>query len=335
LPATASFGHEKKSEMRAIHVEQFGDPEVMRLGEAPQPAPEPGQVLVRIHAAGVNPVDTYIRSGNYATKPPLPYTPGADGAGVIERVGADVRSLAPGDRVYVGGSVSGTYAELALCNASQAHPLPAAISFEQGAALGIPYATACRALFQKGAARPGETVLIHGATGGVGLAAVQWARAHGLRVLATGGSAEGRALAAREGAHAVFDHKAAGYEREILSATDGNGVNLIIEMLANVNLGRDLEMLAPFGRVVIVGNRGRIEIDPRDAMKRDAEIRAMVLFNAPPAELDSIHAAIFAGLENGTLRPVISRRFPLAEAAAAHRTILDSTATGKIILMVD
>src|SRR5438067_6946880 len=239
--------------MKAIRIEQFGEPEVMRLADLSEPQPAADQVLVRLRAIGINPVDTYIRAGRYARKPGLPYTPGSDGAGEVEAVGENVTRFKKGDRVYLSGSVSGTYAELALCKPEDVHPLPDNTRFEQGAALGVPYATAYRALFFRGAARAGETVLVHGATGGVGTAALQLARAAGLRVLGTGGTDEGRKLAHEQGAHGVFDHHASDYVEQILRATDGHGVDLILEMLANVNLGKDLTMLAKHGRVVVIG----------------------------------------------------------------------------------
>jgi len=163
------------------------DPEVLRLEEVPTPRPGNGQVLVRMHAIGVNPVDTYIRSGSYPQKPALPYTPGNDGAGVVDQIGKDVTRFKSGDRVYIARSISGTYAEFALCDESQVHPLPPNVSFAQGAAMGTPYATAYRGLFQRAQAKPGEAVLIHGASGGVGTATVQLARARGLRVFGTAG----------------------------------------------------------------------------------------------------------------------------------------------------
>src|SRR5215510_16268579 len=174
--------------MKAIRVHEFGGPEVLRLEEVPTPQVGPGDVLVQMHAVGVNPVETYIRGGTYARLPDLPYTPGNDGAGVIEQIGRDVEQCKPGDRVYIAGSISGTYAEFALCKKQQVHPLPANASFAQGAAMGTPYATAYRGLLQRADAKPGETVLVHGATGGVGTAAVQLARARGLRVFGTGGT---------------------------------------------------------------------------------------------------------------------------------------------------
>lgn len=318
--------------MKAISVEQFGEPEVMKLVELPQPQPSAGQVLVRMHAAGVNPVETYIRAGTYPRKPALPFTPGNDGAGVVEQVGDDVK-LRPGDRVYTAGSISGTYAEYALCNATHVHPLPANVPFAQGAAVGTPFATAYRGLFQRAQAKPGETVLIHGASGGVGTAAVQLARAGGLRVLGTAGSERGRELVREQGAHDVFDHRAPDYLAQVMNATAGRGVDVVLEMLANVNLGKDLTILAPRGRVVVIGNRGRVEIDARETMSRDADIRGMVLPNTPAAEMASIHAALVAGLENGTLRPVIGQELPLAEAPQAHRAVMEPGAFGKIVLV--
>jgi NADPH2:quinone reductase len=320
--------------MKAIRVHEFGGPEVLRLEEVPTPQPSPGEMLVRVHAIGVNPVETYIRAGTYARLPELPYTPGNDGAGVVEQVGPDVNEYKPGDRVYTGGSLTGsTYAEFALCETAQVHRLPENVSFAQGAAMGTPYATAYRGLFQRADAKSGETVLVHGASGGVGTAAVQLARARGLRVFGTASSDEGRRLAREQGAHEVFDHRAPDHFEQIMNATGGRGVDVIVELLANVNLWKDLTILAKGGRVAIIGSRGRVEIDPRDAMQRDIDLRGMVLPNTPPAQMASIHAALVAGLENGTLRPVIGKEFPLAEAAQAHRAIMEPGALGKIVLV--
>lgn len=319
--------------MKAICVHEFGGPEVLRLQEAPMPQPGPGEVVVRMHAAGVNPVETYIRAGTYARLPELPYTPGNDGAGVVEQVGSDVTEFKAGDHVYTSGSISGTYAESALCKKEQVHPLPANVSFAQGAAMGTPYATAYRGLLQRAEAKPGETVLVHGASGGVGTAAVQLARARGLRVFGTAGSDDGINLTRQQGAHEVFDHRAPDHFEQIMKATGRHGVDVIVEMLANVNLGKDLTILAKGGRVVIIGSRGPVEIDPRNTMQRDADVRGMTLPNTPPAELASIHAALVAGLENGTLRPVIGKEFPLSDAAKAHRAVMEPGALGKIVLV--
>jgi NADPH2:quinone reductase len=216
---------------------------------------------------------------------------------------------------------------------AQAHPLVDGFSFADGAALGVPFTTAYRALFHRAQARPGETVLVHGASGGVGTAAVQLARARGLRVIATAGTDEGLALVRDLGAHDVVSHREAGYEDRIRALTGGRGVDVIIEMLANVNLDRDLTLLAGRGRVAIVGNRGRIEIDPRQAMSRDAAIVGMALANTTPDEVREIHAAIIAGLANGTLKPIIREKLPLAEAPHAHERVLKAGAYGKIVLV--
>lgn len=319
--------------MKAIRVHEFGGPEMLRVEEVPEPSPKAGQVLVRVRAAGVNPVDTYIRSGLHAVRPPLPYTPGLDAAGEVEAVGESVTRLRVGQRVYTAGSLTGTYAELVLCEESQCHQLPERVSFAQGAGVFTPYATAYRALFNRAAARPGETVFVHGASGGVGTAAVQLARAAGLRVYGTAGTKEGCRLVVEQGAHEALDHRALDYLERLNELTGGRGVDVILEMLANVNLDRDLGMLSKGGRVVVVGSRGTVEINPRQLMTRDAAILGLTLFNASPQELDGIHAALGAGLEAGTLRPVVGRELPLAEAARAHEEVLKPGSYGKIVLI--
>jgi NADPH2:quinone reductase len=319
--------------MKAIVVHKFGGPEELKLEEIPTPKPAAGQVLVRIHGAGVNPYDTYMRAGTYAVKPPLPYTPGSDGAGVIEAVGDGVKKVKPGDRVYTAKTLTGAYAEYALALEEQVHSLPQRISFGQGAGVWVPYGTAYHALYHSAEAHAGETVLVHGASGGVGSAAVQMGRAIGLTVLGTAGTQKGMDLAKREGAHQVFDHSKAGYQEDILKATGGRGVDIVLEMLANVNLAADLKLLATNGRVIIIGNRGEITINPRDLMLRRASARGFTLWGITTSEENEIHAGLVAGLENGTLRPVVGKEMPLAEAARAHKEILEPGASGKIVLI--
>ncbi len=318
--------------MKAIRVREFGDPEVMHLEEVPDLQPDPGQVVVRVNAIGVNPVDTYIRAGTYL-KPVLPYTPGLDAAGIVECIGTGVTRIKAGDRVYTAGTISGAYAEQVLCSESQVHPLPERISDAQGAALGVPYATAYRALFQRARAIPGESVLIHGASGGVGIAAVQLARSAGIKVIGTAGTAKGRELALGQGAQHLLDHREPAYLEQVPALTNGRGVDVILEMLANVNLDKDLKVLAKGGRIVVIGNRGTVEIDPRNGMGCDAAILCMSLFNASEPELASIHAALIAGLESGVLRPVVSQTMPLADAPRAHHAVIESSTYGKIVLV--
>lgn len=319
--------------MKAIRVFETGGPEVLQLADVPDPRPGAGQVLVRLHAIGVNPVETYIRSGKYGIPPSLPYTPGTDGAGVVEEVGPGITRWPRGARVYTAGTVTGAYAQMAICTENQVHPLPDRVSFEQGAAVNIPYATAYRALFQRAKGVPGETALVHGASGGVGVAAVQIARSAGLRVIGTVGTERAHKMVLEHGAHHVVSHISPDYLQEILRLTGGRGVDIVVEMLANVNLGKDLTVLARRGRVVVVGSRGTVEINPRDAMSRDLVILGMVLFNTPADELVSIHSALVAGLENGTLRPVVGQKILLAEAPRAHQAVMEPGAFGKVVLI--
>jgi NADPH2:quinone reductase len=318
--------------MRAIVVKEFGAPEVMQVEEVPDAIPGPGQVLIRVHAVGVNPVEAYIRAGTYARKPNLPYIPGSDVGGTVEKVGPNVTTFKPGDRVYTQGA-SGGYAQLLVCDEALAHPLPERVSFAQGAALGVPYSTAWRALFIRARARAGETLLVHGASGGVGTAAVELGRSHGLRVIGTAGTAEGLTLAREHGAHHVLNHRDANYLQQVMPLTGNAGVDVVLEMLANVNLDNDLDVLARNGRIVVIGNRGRVEIDPRKAMARDGAILGMTLFNVTPDESREIHAGLVAGLANGTLNPVVGKEFPLAEAVKAHIAVMESGAYGKIVLV--
>ena len=318
--------------MKAIRVHELGDPEVMQLQEVPDPQPSVREVLVQVKAIGVNPVDTYIRSGLFG-KRPLPYTPGMDAAGIVEAIGDGVSRVKVGDRVYTTDTISGAYAEKVLCHEQQVHSLPESISYAQGAAVPVPYATAYRALFHRAMAIPGEVVLIHGASGGVGVAAVQLAKASGMKIIGTMGTEEGRRLVTSQGADWVLDHHACDHLEEALALTDGRGVDVILEMLANVNLGRDLEILAAGGRVVAIGSRGTVEIDPRDTMSRDASILGMSLINTSESENKSIHAALVAGLENGTLRPLVGQELALRQAPQAHRTVIEGSAYGKIVLI--
>jgi NADPH:quinone reductase len=320
--------------MQAIIVKQFGAPEMMKLEEISVPQPDANQVLIKVIASGVNPVDTYIRSGTYATVPNLPYTPGKDAAGIVEAVGANITKFKVGDRVYTADSVSGTYAEFVVCKENQVGHLPENVSFEQGAGVFVPYATSYRGLFQKAKAKSGETVLIHGASGGVGIAAVQWTKNAGLKVIGTASSEEGKQLVKEQGADFVFDHSDENNLQQILEVTDGKGVDVILEMLANVNLVKDFDVLAKYGRIVVIGNRGSLEFNPRLTMGKDATIYGMALFNFSTEEEAEIHQEIYRGLSEGFLNPIVGKTFSLSEAAQAHYEVIESKAFGKIVLEV-
>lgn len=320
--------------MKAICVHSFGEPEVLQLQPVDELLPSSDQVLIKIKAIGVNPVDTYIRSGIYPLKPVLPYTPGFDAAGIVHAVGRDVKHYQVGQRVFLTGSLSGCYAEYALCSEAQIHPLPDQVTFSQGAAVGIPYGAAYYALWFRARAVPGETVLVHGASGAVGIAAIQLARAAGMYVIGSAGSDAGRNLIGELGAHAVLDHTITDYLDDLVDLTCHQGVDVILEMLANVNLDKDLKVLAKHGRVVVIGSRGEVSINPRDMMGRDAAILGMSLFNADAAQKRQIYAAVGAGLQNGTLNPIVGKTFALSQAAEAHRAVLQPGAYGKTVLVV-
>ncbi|MCK5913783.1 MAG: NADPH:quinone reductase, partial [Desulfuromusa sp.] len=261
--------------MKAIRVHTFGDPEVMKPEDIQELTPTANQLKIEVKAIGVNPVDTYIRAGVYPIKPDLPYTPGKDAAGIITEIGSNVKNRKVGERVYVCGCQSGSYAQQLLCDEDQAYILPENCSFSTGAALGVPYSTAFIALNLRAQAAAGEIVLIHGASGAVGLAAIQIAKSIGLRVIGTAGTEQGLKLLWNQGVIAALNHNQDNYLNSVNDLTAGVGVDIILEMLANVNLDNDLKLLAPNGRVVIIGSRGTIEIDPRDTMGKNTSILGM------------------------------------------------------------
>ncbi|XP_049663541.1 quinone oxidoreductase isoform X2 [Accipiter gentilis] len=321
--------------MRAVRVFEFGGPEVLKLqSDVLIPVPKENQVLIQVHACGVNPVETYIRSGNHARKPALPYSPGSDVAGVIESVGEHVTAFKKGDRVFTTGTISGGYADYAVAAANRVFPLSDKLDFRQGAAIGIPYFTAYRALFQKGRAKAGESVLVHGASGGVGIATCQIARACGLKVLGTAGTKEGMNIVLRNGAHQVFNHREANYIDKIKEHTGMEGVDIIIEMLSNVNLATDLQLLSYGGRVMVVGSRGPIEINPRDTMSKESSIIGVSLFLETEEERHECAAALLDGIEAGWLKPIVGSEYPLEKVVKAHEDIIHSSgARGKMVLL--
>jgi len=323
--------------MKAIRAHFFGGPEVLQLEELDDPVPGDGEVVVDVYAAGVNPADTYMRNGSYAIVPELPYIPGGDAGGVISAVGVGVEGHSVGDRVFVGTALSfdltGCYAEKVKRKANEVMPLPEGVSFAEATAFGVSYTTAHYALFERGGAIAGETVFIHGATGSVGTSAIQLAKRAGLMVIGSGGTTNGLDLIRAEGADHVVDHSKERYIDEVTQLTGGNGPELILEMLANVNLAVDMDLAAKFGRIVIIGNRGEITINPRVAMMKELDIRGIALWNASAEQVALMMEDILNGAAEGKIRPIIGRQMPLAEAAVAHVTVLEPGAYGKIVLV--
>lgn len=318
--------------MKAMQIQEYGPASALALAEAPQPTLAANQVLVKVGAAGVNPVDTYIRSGTNNYTANFPHTPGSDGAGTITAIGSDVTEFAVGQRVYFSRNLSGSSAEYCVCATTHTYPLADALSFEEGACVGIPYTTAHRALFGRANAKTGDKVLVHGATGAVGIATVQLALAAGMDVVASAGTEDGAKLLREQGVETVIMHNEADHLASFQSLP--TGFDVIIEMLANHNLDQDLKALAFGGRVAVVGNRGTVEINPRDLMARDAAVFGVALANVKPAELALISKALKPLFEKGVLKPVIRRTYELTELAQAHEDVLKSGALGNLVVRV-
>lgn len=325
--------------MKAIQVNEFGGPEVLQVVEIPEPVPGAREVRVRVHAAGVNPNEAYARTGTYgAYIPELPYTPGFDGAGVVDALGEDVTHIKVGDRVYIGGFMAvrntGTYAEKVVVDAASVHPLTDELSFEQGAALGIPGLAAYQAIVLRGQVTEQDTVFIHGGSGAVGLTAIQIAKAIGAKVVASSSTEEGRKLIRALGADAAINHVRDGQHDEIMAATDGLGPTVIVEMLANHNLDTDMEIARNEGRIVILGSRGKIEIDPRHTMTKGLDILGMSAINLDADATYAAYQALTELVNEGEILPLVGDVLPLEEARHAHEIILTKKGNGKLVLRI-
>jgi NADPH2:quinone reductase len=323
--------------VKAIRAHSFGGPEVLQLETVDDPVAGPGEVVVEVRAAGVNPADTYMRSGTYAIRPDLPYTPGGDAGGVIAAIGPDVTEHRVGDRVFVGTTLSfdltGCYAEKVKRKATDVLSLPEEVSFAEAATFGVSYPTAHYALFERGGARAGETVFIHGASGSVGTSAIQLAKRAGLRVVGSAGTSKGLELVRAEGADHAVNHAEPGYMQDVHRLLGGRGPELILEMLANVNLAADMELAAKYGRIIVIGNRGEITVNPRVAMMKELDIRGIALWNATAAQVKPMMRDILVGVAEKALRPVVGREMPLSDAAAAHIAVLERGVGGKLVLI--
>lgn len=321
--------------MRAAQINDYGPASKLNVVEVDTPSITEDQLLVKIGAAGVNPVDTYIRTGtnNYSTT--FPHTPGLDGSGTVVQVGGNVSEFKEGDRVYFNRNLTGSAAEYAVCSPTHTFALADSVSFNEGACLGIPYTTAYRALFDRANAKAGQRVLIHGGTGAVGIAAVQLALAAGLDVVASTSTTAGEALLKEQGVQQVIKHNDVEHLVPFQTTppfNESNGFDIIIEMLANQNLDQDLKTLNPGGRVIIVGNRGTVEINPRDLMARDAAVLGMSIPNIDLAGLKRIAKAIQPLLQAKLLKPVVRKTYSLEELPQAHEDVLESGALGNLVI---
>lgn len=314
--------------MRAIQVTKFGGPQVLQECRLPVPKVTPGKVLVRVKAAGVNPIDTYIREGKFPPSFVLPYTPGKDGAGIVEEVSEGVDHLQKGDKVFFcckdSSNVHGSYAQYSLLNATDVWPLPENLNFQQGACLGIPYLTAYRALMIKAKLTSNKVVMVHGASGSVGTAAVQIAKHFNAKVVGTAGTQTGLQVVKQVGADLAVCHRDKDYLNSILKWTDGRGVDIILEMLANVNLPGDFNIVAKDGLILVIGSRGTVEIDPRCLMMKESAVMGVGLMSATPEEWQSMAQNVVQGAEEGWIKPVMDRLYPLTGAKAAHHDMINS-----------
>lgn len=322
--------------MKAVQFHRFGGPEVLQLDDVPDPVPGPDDVVIQVRSAGVNPADTYMRNGTYRVQPSLPCVPGGDAAGDVVAIGDNVTGLSIGDRVFTGVAMglafTGCYAELVKRRALHVRPIPHTISYSEATTFGVSYPTAHYALFARGGAQSGETLFIHGASGSVGTCAIQLAKRAGLKVIGSAGSQSGVQLVLDEGADHAVDHSKLGYFDDVRAACPGDGPDLILEMLANVNLAADMEIAAQRARIIVIGNRGEIQINPRMAMMKELDIRGIMLWNASQHQLDAVMTDLVTAATEGALGPRVGREFPLSEVAQAHELVLQNGNAGKIVL---
>ena len=321
--------------MKAIIFKQLGGPEVLEPQDIPKPEIRPGKVLVKNHAIGINFADTLFRQGQYVSTPKLPDTPGMEASGVVEAVGDGVENLKPGARVaYLGIKA---YAEYGLASAAQVIPLPDYISFEQGAAFPIQTLTAYHMLHTAHRTTPGQTVLVHSAAGGVGVVAVQLAKAAGARVIGTVSSAGKAEVVKSFGADAVVNYATGDFSAEVLKLTNNRGVDLILDAVGEPTLKPGLRCLAPFGHLILFGRAGGIP-EPLNLMalfEKSLKVSGFVLYTVsaqPKLMRDSLEAC-FKLMQEGKLRLLIGESFPLAQAAEAHRKMESRQSTGKLLLI--
>lgn len=324
--------------MRAIRVAEHGGPEVLKVEkDVPVPEPKSNEVLLKVASVGINPMDAYIRAGHFPPPmlPPKPYTPGGDCCGTVEAVGNEVTKFKAGDRVYT-AYANGSYAEYTTVAEAFTFPMTDSITLKQGAAIGSPYFTAYRGFHMRGQAKPGESVLIHGASGAVGSAATQIARAWGCRVFGTAGTADGLKSIKDNGCCLALNHRDKDYVDKIKEETGGVGVDLILEMKADANLEKDINLLAPGGRVVVFGAQGPTQVTPLTFALKEIDVRGVNMGNLKEADCHQVASCLMAGMETGWVKPVVGQEFSLEDASKSHIEVLSHAAgtKGKIILVI-
>lgn len=326
--------------MRAVVCREYGPPERLEVVERESPAPGKGQVLVAVQAAGVNFPDTLIIQGKYQVQPPLPFTPGSDVAGVVRTVGAGVESLRAGDRVMgFTGAGGGGFAEEAICDARNVVPIPAGVEFVTAAAFGLTYSTSYYALKDRGHLRPGETLLVLGAAGGVGLAAVELGHVMGARVIAAASSDEKLAVCRRYGADEVINYASEDLRERIKALTSGAGVDVVFDPVGGAYAEPALRGMGWEGRYLVIGfAAGEIPRIPLNLPLLKGYSIVGVFWGSfvarEPARNAENLRTLLAWLADGTIKPLVSATYPLEEVAQALNDILQRRVIGKVVLVV-
>ena len=323
--------------MRAMTVTEWCEPAGMRLSDLPDPEAKPGQVAIDVRAIGCNFFDILMVQGKYQVRPPLPFAPGGEVAGTVRAVGRGVSHVRRGDRVFAMLGWGG-YATVAIAPADAVVKMPPSMSFEHGAAFGVVYQTSYFALVHRVALRAGETLLVHAAAGGVGLAAVQIGRALGARVLATAGSADKVAVAREHGAEQAFDYSTADWVEGVKAATGGRGADVIYDPVGGEIFDLSTKVVAFGGRLLVIGfASGKIpSIQTNRILLKNISIVGLhwgAYRTHDPARIAEANAELFALYEKGAIRPVVSSVRPLSEAAAALDEIASRRSIGKVVLI--
>lgn len=325
--------------MRAIVVDRFLTPADLRVSDVPLPHPGPGEVRIGVRAAGCNFSDILMLKGEYQVKPPFPFVPGSEVAGTVDELGAGVAGLAVGDRVMARCGTGG-FAEAVVVAAAACVKLPAALSFEAGAAISTVYPTSYAALVWRAALQPGETLLVHAAAGGVGLAAVQIGRALGARVLATAGGREKCEIARRAGASQVLDYREQpDFVAWVLEATEGRGADVVYDSVGGETTDRSLKCIAWNGRLLVIGfASGEIPtVKLNRVLLKNVSLVGLHWSAYPerePARVGECFAGLFALAEaKGGIEPLVSARLPLEQAGEALASLAARDTVGKVVLI--
>lgn len=334
--------------MKAVSVVRHGPPEVLRYGDAADPEPQPGQVRLRVRAAGINFADILARLGLYPDAPKPPFIPGLEVSGEIEVVGPEVKGLLEGQRVMA-LTRKGAYAEKVCVPAGQVVPMPTSMSFEAGAALPVNYLTAYHMLFYMGSVRPGERVLIHAAAGGVGLAAIELSKIAGAEMFGTASASKFDFLRER-GVHHCIDYRTQDFEAEVRRLTRNEGVDIVLDAVGGESFAKSYRLLRPAGRLMVFGFSAAVsgpkmnylkaganylkrpKFDPLKMMGENRAVLGVHLGRLRPETIRQEYEALLKYFAEGRIRPHVDKTFPLAQASVAHRYIQDRKNIGKILL---